>query len=307
MNKNSTIYVAGAHGMVGSAICKSLKQKGFNKILTPSSIELDLISQIDVKNFFESNKIDYVFLAAAKVGGIKENSSKKAEFIYENLQIQSNIIHHAYLNKVKKLLFLGSSCIYPKNSIIPIKEENLLRGDLEKTNDAYAVAKIAGIQMCKSYREQYGFNAISVMPTNLYGPNDNFDQDSSHVLPALINKFFQAKKLQNSEVVCWGTGKPLREFLFVEDLADGLLFLMDNYDESEHINIGSGEEISIYELSKLIAEKIGYQGKIHWDENYPDGTFRKLLDSSLINRLGWRPKTSLSLGIDKVLKWLETS
>ncbi len=303
MNKSSKIFVAGGNGMVGSSIVRLLKKKEFENIYVTSSCELDLRNQQQVKKFFSNNSFDYVFLAAAKVGGIFANSTKKAEFIYDNLLIQSNVIHESFANNVKKLLFLGSSCIYPRNTEIPINEEQLLNGELEKTNDAYAIAKIAGIKMCQAYREQYGFNAISVMPTNLYGFNDNFDLKSSHVIPALINKFINAKKNKEENVACWGTGKPLREFLYVDDLADSLYFLMNNYNDSQHINVGTGKDISIYDLANLIRELSGYNGDIIWDKTKPDGTYRKVLDTTKINDLGWKHHTSLEEGLKKTIEW----
>lgn len=305
MDKLSKIFVAGGNGMVGSSIVRLLKKKKFSNIHVASSNELDLRNQQQVKYFFSNNSFDYVFLAAAKVGGILANSTKKAEFIYDNLLIQSNVIHESFANKVKKLLFLGSSCIYPKNCDLPINENQLLNGELETTNDAYAVAKIAGIKLCESYREQYGFNAISAMPTNLYGFNDNFDLNSSHVIPALINKFINAKKNKAESVICWGTGKPLREFLYVDDLADSLFFLMNNYDESQHINVGTGKDISIYDLAYLIRDLTEYNGNIIWDKSKPDGTLRKVLDTSKINNLGWKYQTTLEKGLKKTIEWYE--
>ena len=305
MDKLSKIFVAGGNGMVGSSIVRLLKKKKFSNIHVTSSNELDLRNQQQVKYFFSNNSFDYVFLAAAKVGGILANSTKKAEFIYDNLLIQSNVIHESFANKVKKLLFLGSSCIYPKNCDLPINENQLLNGELETTNDAYAVAKIAGIKLCESYREQYGFNAISAMPTNLYGFNDNFDLNSSHVIPALINKFINAKKNKAESVICWGTGKPLREFLYVDDLADSLFFLMNNYDESQHINVGTGKDISIYDLAYLIRDLTEYNGNIIWDKSKPDGTLRKVLDTSKINNLGWKYQTTLEKGLKKTIEWYE--
>ena len=303
MNRKERIYVAGSSGMVGSSIVRVLESRGYENIITSCSKELDLRNQEETKSFFLSQKIDYVFLAAARVGGILENSQKKAEFIYDNLQIQNNIIHHAYVNKVKKLLFLGSSCIYPKESEIPINECQLLEGRLEETNDAYALAKIAGIKMCQSYKEQYNFNAISLMPTNLYGFNDNFDLNSSHVIPALLRKFIEAKENDSKEVICWGSGQPMREFLFVDDLADACLFFMENYSEPEHVNIGTGQDISIRDLVNLISEIVGYEGAIKWDRTKPDGTIRKVLDVSKANKLGWKHKTTLTDGLKKTVEW----
>ncbi|MBN2545304.1 MAG: GDP-L-fucose synthase [Spirochaetes bacterium] len=303
MNKNDKIYVAGHKGLVGSAIVRKLKSEGYTNIITRSRDEMDLLDNKAVSEFFAKNKPDYVFQAAAKVGGIFANKSKKAEFIYQNLQIQNNIIHNSYLNNIKKLLFLGTSCIYPKHSPQPIKEEYLLTGPLEETNNAYAVAKIAGIMMCKSYNEQYNTNYISVMPPNLYGINDNFDLISSHVLQALIRKFHEAKKNNSDKVIIWGTGKPKREFLNVDDCADGLIFLMNNYNDNEIINIGTGEEISITELAEMIKGIIGFTGKIEYDTTKPDGTPRKICDVSKINSLGWKAKTSLKEGITATYKW----
>ena len=303
MNLNSKIFVAGSSGMVGSAIIRRLKQDGYHNIISITSSELDLRNQSKVFDFFTSTKVEYVFLAAAKVGGILENSTKKAEFIYDNLTIQSNVIHASYENKVKKLLFLGSSCIYPKESKIPISEDQLLSGELEDTNDAYAISKIAGIKLCQSYREQYGFNAISLMPTNLYGMNDNFDLKSSHVIPALIRKFVEAKKNGHKEVICWGSGKPLREFLHVDDLASACLYLMKNYESKDHINVGTGKDITIEELAKMIASIIEFKGKIVWDNSKPDGTFRKVLDISKLKKLGWNPTISINEGLKKTIDW----
>lgn len=299
MNLNSKIYIAGHSGMVGSAILRLLIKKGYSNLIYKSKDQLNLLNEHCVNKFFQQEKPQYVFLAAAKVGGINANNKFKADFIYENLQIQSNIIHQSYLNKVKKLIFLGSSCIYPKMSKQPIKEEYLLSGLLEPTNRPYAIAKIAGIELCKSYNFQYGCNFISVMPTNLYGPNDNYDLDNSHVLPALIRKFIEAKK-NNTDITLWGSGKPKREFLHVDDLADACLFLMNNYDDSEIINIGSGEEISILKLANLISEISKYDKKIYWDLTKPDGTPRKLLDSSKLNSLGWKSKIGLKFGLVNV-------
>ena len=296
MKKDSKIYVAGHNGMVGNAIVRNLIDSGYNNIITRSKSQLDLTNQNQVKYFFENEKPEYVFLAAAKVGGIKSNSDFKADFIYQNLMIQTNIIKSAYDYDVKKLLFLGSSCIYPKLSPQPIKEEYLLSGHLEPTNDAYAIAKISGIKMCQSFNQQYGTKFISVMPTNLYGPNDNYDLMTSHVLPALIRKIHESN-LNNTDVVIWGTGEPRREFLYVDDLADACIFLMNNYDSSDIVNIGTGEDISIRDLSLLIMEIIENNQNIKFDETKPDGTLRKLLDVSKLHELGWRYKTSLYDGI----------
>jgi GDP-L-fucose synthase len=303
MDRNSKIYVAGHNGLVGSAIVRNLQKKRYNNLIFRRSSELDLRVQKSVNIFFEEEKPEYVFLSAAKVGGIKANAEHPAEFIYDNLMIQSNVIEAAYQNGVKKLLFLGSSCIYPKYSEQPIKEEYLLSGKLESTNEAYAVAKIAGIRMCKSYNRQYGTNFISVMPTNLYGPNDNFDLQSSHVLPALIRKFHEAKVNHDDEVVIWGTGKPYREFLHVDDLADAVVYLMNNYDGSEIVNIGVGEDISIQNLAELIKDAIGFKGNIINDASKPDGTPRKLLDVTRLNNLGWKANIGLREGIRMTYTW----
>ena len=303
MEKNSKIYVAGHRGLVGSAIVRNLVEKGYSNIITKTRGELDLLDSQKVADFFSQEKPEYVFLAAAKVGGIHSNDTYLADFIFQNLQVQNNIIHNAYLNKTKKLLFLGSSCIYPRNCPQPIKEEYLLTGELEKTNEAYAIAKIAGIKMCQAYNKQYGTNYISVMPTNLYGINDNFDLESSHVLPALLRKFHDAKTNNAPEVVMWGTGSPMREFLFVDDLADACAFLMDNYSENEIINIGTGEDIAIKDLAIMIQEIVGFQGKIVNDTSKPDGTPRKLLDISKLYFLGWKHKTDLREGIEKTYEW----
>lgn len=303
MKKTSKIYIAGHTGLVGSAIKRHLEQNGYNNLIFKTRAELDLMDSESVAKFFKTEKPEYVFYAAAKVGGIIANNTYPADFIYQNLQIQNNVIHNSYLNNVKKLLFLGSSCIYPKHSDQPIKEEYFMSGKLEPTNEAYAVAKIAGILMCQSYNRQYGTNFISAMPTNLYGINDNFDSNTSHVLPALLRKIHKAKTNKLDEVVIWGSGKPLREFLFVDDLAEALVFLMDSYNSSEIINVGSGREISIHDLAKLIAEIVGYEGKIKTDKTRPDGTIRKLIDSSKINELGWKAKTPLKEGIKLTYDW----
>ena len=305
MKNNSNIFVAGGRGMVGSSIIRNLSIGGYKNIISPTSDELDLRDQQATSCFFRNNKIDYVFLVAAKVGGILANASYKAEFIYDNLMIQNNVIHQSMQNNVKKLLFLGSSCIYPKKPKLPISENELLQGELEKTNDAYAIAKIAGIKMCQSYQEQYGFNAISAMPTNLYGENDNFDLKNSHVIPALIRKFYEAKKSHADTVVCWGTGQPMREFLYVDDLADACVFLMKQYSGKSHVNIGTGKDISIRELSELISNLVGYDGDIVWDKTKPDGTYRKLLDVKKINSLGWYSSTSLEEGLKKTIKFYD--
>lgn len=303
MEKQAKIYVAGHTGLVGSSIMRCLTRNGYENILTRGLNELDLRNQQAVEDFFAKEKPEYVFLAAAKVGGILANNTYPAEFIYDNLQIEANIIHSAYKNNVKKLLFLGSSCIYPKMAPQPIKEEYLLSGYLEPTNEAYAIAKIAGIELCKFYRQQYACNFISAMPTNLYGINDNFDLNSSHVLPALIRKFHEAKINNQSEVVLWGTGNPMREFLYVDDLADALLFLMLNYNEESHINVGTGEDIRIGDLALQIKDVVGFKGEIVHDLSKPDGTPRKLLDVSKLHKLGFKHKTNLQEGISKVYQW----
>lgn len=300
MNKAAKIYVAGHRGMVGSAIVRQLKNNGFTDILVRTSKELDLTNQQAVNQFFETEKPDYVFLAAAKVGGIHANNVYRADFLYQNLMIEANIIHAAYINKVTKLLFLGSSCIYPKMAPQPLKEEYLLTGFLEPTNEPYAIAKIAGIKLCESYRRQYNCNFISAMPTNLYGPNDNYDLNNSHVLPALIRKFHTAKTQNQAQVEIWGTGAPLREFLHVDDLAEACLFLMDNYNGELFVNVGSGTDISIKDLALLVKKIVGYEGELVFDTSKPDGTPRKLMDVSRINHLGWQHKISLEEGIEKV-------
>lgn len=303
MNKNSKIYVAGHRGLVGSAIVRNLEEKGFNNIICRTHKELDLTNQNEVRKFFEEERPEYVFLAAAKVGGIHANNTYPADFIYENLMIQNNVIKAAHDFEVKKLLFLGSTCIYPKMAPQPIKEDYLLTGSLEETNEAYAVAKIAGLEMCKFFKRQYGDNFISCMPTNLYGPNDNFDLKNSHVLPALIRKFHEAK-VQNSEVVeVWGTGKPLREFLYVDDMADACVFLMENYDGEQHVNIGTGVEVSIRELAETVKEVVGFEGELVFNTDMPDGTPRKLTTVDKLNGLGWKHKVSLNEGIKLAYEW----
>ena len=302
MNKDSKIYVAGHNGMVGSAIVRKLTELGYTKIITKSRKELDLTNQFQVNHFFHFEKPDYVFLAAARVGGIKANDDFRADFIYENIMIQSNIIKASHDNKVKKLLFLGSSCIYPKLCPQPIKEEYLMTGSLESSNDAYAVAKIAGIKMCQDFNKQFGDNFISVMPTNLYGPNDNYDLNNSHVLPALIRKFHEAKIENKYSVEIWGTGSPMREFLHVDDLADACVFLMNNYDSSEIINVGTGKDITIKDLANTIKEIIGFQGYIYFNTEMPDGTPRKLLDVSKLKDIGWSSQIELVEGITKTYK-----
>ena len=301
MKKDSKIYIAGHRGMAGSAILRRLQEDGYENIIFRSSQELDLRNQEAVKKFFEQEKPEYVFMAAAKVGGIVANNTYRADFIYENIAIQNNIIHEAYKNQVKKLLFLGSSCIYPKFAPQPIKEEYLLTGTLEHTNEPYAIAKIAGIKMCQAYHDQYGCNFISVMPTNLYGEGDNYDPQNSHVIAALIRKFFEAKRDGKAQVEIWGTGTPRREFLNADDLAEACYFLMQNYDSPEIINVGVGEDISIKELALLIKEIVQYEGDLIFDTSKPDGTPRKLLDVSKLHNLGWKHKIKLQEGIEKVL------
>lgn len=306
MDKNSKIYVAGHRGLVGSALKRKLDSKRYTNLILRNHKELDLTNQQAVNEFFEREKPEYVFLAAAKVGGIIANSTYPADFIYENLMIEANVIHAAFEYGVKKLLFLGSSCIYPKLAPQPLKEEYLLTGPLEETNEAYAIAKIAGIRLCKHYNQQYGTNFISVMPTNLYGPNDNFDLETSHVMPALIRKFHEAKVNQEPEVVVWGTGKPLREFIYVDDMADSCVYLMENFDAKEvgqFVNIGVGEDVSISELAEMIKDIVGFEGEIVYDTSKPDGTPRKLLDVSLLHALGWKHKITLKDGITKTYEW----
>lgn len=305
MEKNAKIFVAGHRGMVGSALVRKLDQLGYRNIVTRTSPELDLRNQQQVFSFFETEKPDYVFLAAARVGGINANNTYRAEFLYDNLMMESNVIHAAYLNKVKKLLFLGSSCIYPRMAPQPLKESYLLTGTLEYTNEPYAIAKIAGIKLCENYRLQYGCNFISVMPTNLYGPNDNYDLAKSHVLPALLRKIHTAKIKDIPTVEVWGSGTPLREFLHVDDLADACLFLMEHYNEAELVNIGTGTDLSIKELALLIMQIAGYKGEIKFDSTKPDGTPRKLMDVTKLLALGWKPKISLEEGIKMVYKDVE--
>ena len=305
MNKEDKIYVAGHRGLVGSAIIRKLMSDGYSNLITRTSAELNLTTQQDVNSFFATEKPDYVFLAAAKVGGIHANDIYPADFIRENLQIQTNVIDSAYRNNVKKLLFLGSSCIYPKLAPQPMKEEHLLTGELEPTNEWYAIAKIAGIKMCQAYKKQYGFNAISLMPTNLYGPGDNFNLDNSHVLPALIRKFHDAKISNLPEVMVWGTGTPRREFLHVDDLADASLYLMNNYDEMNFVNVGVGEDVTIKELAESVKEIVGYEGELKFDTSKPDGTPRKLLDVSKLEQSGWRARINLHHGIENTYKWFQ--
>ena len=302
MEKKDSIYIAGHRGMVGSAIYRRLKKEGFENFVFRTSDELDLRNQLAVADFFLKEKPDYVFLAAAKVGGILANNTYRAEFLYDNLMIQSNVIDSSYRSGVKKLLFLGSSCIYPKMAPQPLKEEYLLTGLLEPTNEPYAIAKIAGIKLCDAYRSQYGCNFISVMPTNLYGPNDNYDLNNSHVLPALLKKFHDAKIANQPEVVVWGSGNPRREFLYADDMADACVFLMKNYDDPGFVNIGIGEDVTIRELAEMIKETTGYNGHIVFDKSKPDGTPRKLMDVSLLAALGWKASVSIKEGIKLVYK-----
>lgn len=303
MYNDSKIYVAGHRGLVGSAICSQLAAQGFTNILTRTSSELDLRNQAAVDAFFVQEQPEYVFLAAAKVGGIHANATYPADFIRDNLLIQTNVIDAAYRNGTKKFLFLGSSCIYPKFAPQPMKENCLLTGELEPTNEWYAIAKIAGIKMCQAYRKQYGFDAISAMPTNLYGEGDNFHPVNSHVLPALIRRFHEAKQNGDATVTIWGTGTPLREFLHVEDMANACLFLMQKYSDHDHVNVGSGEEISILELAKLVANAVGFTGTIEIDPSKPDGTLRKLMDSKKLFTMGWKPQVELAEGIGRTYNW----
>lgn len=302
MNKSAKIYVAGHRGMVGSAIKRLLEKNGFANIITADSKKVDLRNQLATQEFFSSEKPEYVFLAAAKVGGIQANNIYRADFIYDNLAIEMNVIHSAWKSGVKKLLFLGSSCIYPKACPQPMKEEYLLSGYLEQTNEPYAIAKIAGIKLCESFFMQYGCNFVSAMPTNLYGPNDNYDLQNSHVLPALIRKFHEAVVNGSKEVIIWGTGTPRREFLHVDDLAEACLVMMEKYDQKEFLNIGYGDDISIYDLAHLVKEITGFRGELVFDHSKPDGTARKLMDSSKIHSLGWKPKTDLRSGITDTYK-----
>lgn len=300
MKKGNKIYIAGHRGMVGSAIMRNLLQAGFTNIVVRTSSELDLRDQLAVNHFFEEEQPEYVFLAAAKVGGIVANNTYRADFLYENLMIQNNVIHQAHMNKVKKLMFLGSSCIYPKMAPQPLKEEYLLTGTLEPTNEPYAVAKIAGIKMCDAYRSQYGCNFISVMPTNLYGPNDNYDLQNSHVLPAMLRKFHEAKINMLANVTLWGSGTPLREFLHADDMADACVFLMNKYNKGGFVNIGVGHDISIKDLAELVQNVVGYEGDIVWDRTKPDGTPRKLMNVSKLHELGWKACIKLKEGIQSV-------
>ena len=297
MEKDSKIYIAGHRGMVGSAIYRKLQEKGFYNFVLKTSKELDLRNQQAVSDFFQVQKPDYVFLAAAKVGGIIANSTYRADFLYENLAIQNNVIHSAYETGVKKLMFLGSSCIYPKLAPQPLKEEYLLSGFLEETNEPYAIAKIAGIKLCEAYRMQYGCDFISVMPTNLYGPNDNYDLKNSHVLPAMIRKFHEAKESKNESVTLWGTGSPMREFLHADDLAEACAYLMENYSEPQFINVGTGIDITIKELAETVSKIVGFEGRLVWDTTKPNGTPRKLMDVSKLHEQGWKHKIDLQEGI----------
>ncbi|MBC6990445.1 GDP-L-fucose synthase family protein [Hymenobacter sp. BT491] len=299
MNLDAPVYIAGHRGMVGSAIMRRMQRAGHTNFVVRNSAELDLRNQAAVADFFETEKPEYVILAAAKVGGIWANNTYRAEFIYDNLMIESNVIHQSYLHGVKKLLFLGSSCIYPKMAPQPLNEDSLLTGPLEETNEPYAIAKIAGIKLCDAYRSQYGVNFISAMPTNLYGPNDNYDLKNSHVLPALLRKFHEGKQNNAPEVEIWGTGTPRREFLYVDDLADACYFLLENFDEAGLVNIGTGEDVSIAELAALVKSVTGYEGNVVFNSTYPDGTPRKLMDVSKLAKLGWRYSTSLEEGVRK--------
>ncbi|QFZ91564.2 GDP-L-fucose synthase [Synechococcus elongatus] len=303
MELSSSIFVAGHRGLVGAAIARRLQAAGYQNLLTASRSQLDLRDAIAVDRFFAEHRPNYVFLAAAKVGGIYANDIYPADFLRDNLQIQTNVIDAAYRNGCQKLLFLGSTCIYPKFAPQPMPESCLLTGELEPTNEWYAIAKIAGIKLCQAYRKQYGFNAISLMPTNLYGPGDNFHPENSHVLPALIRRFLEAKEANQAEVVCWGTGSPRREFLYVDDLADASLFLMQTYNEPEIVNVGVGSDISIRELAELVAQTVGYNGAIAWDTSKPDGTPRKLVDVRRLTELGWTAQTSLEQGLRQTVDW----
>lgn len=301
MEKSSKIFVAGHRGMVGSAIVRRLNKDGYTNLILKTSSELDLRNQAAVANFFANEKPEYVFLAAARVGGIRANNTYRAEFLYDNLMIESNVIHQSYVHRVKKLLFLGSSCIYPKMAPQPLKEEYLLSGFLEETNEPYAIAKIAGIKLCENYRRQYGCDFISAMPTNLYGPNDNYDLNNSHVIPALIKKFLKAKKDNADEVEIWGTGKPLREFMHADDLSEACLFLMNTYSDIEFVNVGSGSEISIRELAALMKELTGFSGALRFDHSKPDGTLRKLMSNDKLGAMNWAPSINLKEGLKKVI------
>ena len=306
MEKNSKIFVAGHKGLVGSAIVRKLKQEGYDNLILRTRQELDLRDQRAVKNFFSTELPEYVFLAAAKVGGINYNATHPGDFIYDNLAIQTNVIDSAYKNKCKKLLFLGSACIYPKVTPQPIKEEYLLTAPLEPTNEGYALAKITGLRMCEYYRRQYGFNAISLMPANLYGPHDNFIPEQGHVIPGIITKFFNAMKNNEDSILCWGDGSPTREFLYVDDLADACLFLMNNYDKAEFINVGSDVEIPIKELSELIKDAVGFKGEIKWDTTLPNGTPRRKMENSRLFSMGWKPTVSFEEGLKRTIDWYKT-
>lgn len=305
MNKDSKIFIAGHRGLVGSAIVRNLTQGGYSNLVLKTRSELNLLDDTSVKVFFETNKPDYVFLAAAKVGGIIANRDHPAEFIYENLKIQNNVIHNAYIHDVKKLLFLGSVCIYPKFALVPVKEEYLMTGSLEPSNEAYAMAKLAGITMCKSYNKQYGTNFISAQPANLYGPNDNFDLTSSHFLPALIRRLHEAKKANSPTITIWGTGTPRREYLHVDDMADAAVFLMESYNDGEIVNVGYGEDYTIMEYTKMIAEVVGFTGKILTDPSKPDGTPKRLFDNTKLFNMGWRPKINIKQGIASTYEWFK--
>ena len=306
MRKNSKIYISGHNGMVGSSIIRLLKSEGFDNIVVRSSSQLDLRNQKEVEVFFDLEKPEYVFMAAAKVGGILANDTYKAEFLYDNMMIQNNVIHQSYKSGVKKLLFLGSSCIYPKLASQPLKEEYLLTGLLESTNEPYAIAKISGIKMCEFYRKQYGCNFISAMPTNLYGPNDNYNLQTSHLVPALLRKFYEAKQNNSASVEVWGDGTPLREFLHVNDCADACFFLMENYNDSSFVNVGTGIEHSIFQVAEIIKEKVEFEGDIIFNTTYPNGTPRKLMDVNRVNNLGWKHKISFEKGIEMVLENIES-
>ena len=303
MDSDSKIMVAGARGMVGSAIVRNLKSKGYTNIIPVTRDEVDFTSQIQTSNFFKEVRPEYIFVAAAKVGGIMANKEYKADFITDNLEIQTNIIKNAHKFGAKKLLFLGSSCIYPKHPNIPITEDQLLSGPLESSNDGYAIAKIVGVKLCEAYRQQHGFNAIALMPTNLYGPNDNFDLNSSHVLPAMIRKFHKAKESNTSVVECWGDGSPMREFLHVDDLAEACHVAMKNYEDPEHVNVGTGEDVTIKELAKTIADVVGFSGEIEWDTSKPNGTSRKVMNVDKMKALGWEPKIGFHEGIQSTYEW----
>ena len=305
MNREDKVYIAGHNGMVGSAIHRKLQANGFNNIIVVDSSDLDLRNQNSVDRFFIEEKPDYIFLSAAKVGGIMANKTYKAEFLYDNLTIAINVIHAAFMNNVKKLLYLGSSCIYPRNAKQPIIEDDLLTGHLEKTNEPYAIAKIAGIKLCESYFDQYGCNFISAMPTNLYGPNDNYNLNNSHIIPALLRKFFEAKKNNMDEVEVWGDGSPLRDFMHVDDCADACIFLMNNYNDKQFINVGTGVEISIKNVAEIIKRKLGFTGMINYNTSFPNGTARKLMDVKKINLLGWKHSISFNDGMDQIINILE--